>query len=75
MQSFEVEILEPKAENLLYDLQRMKLIRLKKKPAKRKNTKALRKPLLSQIEKGLKDVSALQSGKLKKKSLSDILNG
>ena len=76
MESFEVEILKAKAANILYDLEAMKLIRLKKKGLlTKKSKKKTDKNLISQIEAGLNDVALIQSGKIKPKSLRDILNG
>jgi hypothetical protein len=75
MESFEVEILKPKAANILYDLESMKLIRLKKRAVSAKPGKKVSKVnVLTQIEKGLKEVSLIQTGKIKPKSLKAILN-
>jgi hypothetical protein len=75
MESFEVEILKPKAANILYDLESMKLIRLKKTSISAKPGKKTSKAnVLTQIEKGLKDVSLIQAGKIKPKSLKAILH-
>ena len=75
-ESFEVEILKSKAANILYDLEAMKLIRLKKKQViAKKGKKKPAKSLISQIEKGLQEVSLIQSGKIKPKTLHEILNG
>lgn len=76
MTSFEVEILKPKAANILYDLEDMKLIRLKKRGALlKKKKKKPAKNLMSQIETGLNEVALIQSGKIKPKTLSEILHG
>ncbi|MFI5205608.1 MAG: hypothetical protein ACHQVK_01590 [Candidatus Paceibacterales bacterium] len=76
MKNFEVEILKPKAANILYDMEDMKLIRLKKNGAlKKKNKKKPAKNLMAQIETGLKDVSLIQAGKIKPKTLHSILHG
>ena len=76
MESFEVEILKAKAANILYDLEAMKLIRLKKIGLlTKKSKKKTDKNLISQIEAGLNDVALIQSGKIKPKTLRDILNG
>ena len=75
MESFEVEILKPKAANILYDLESMKLIRFKKRAVSAKPGKKVSKVnVLTQIEKGLKEVSLIQTGKIKPKSLKAILN-
>jgi hypothetical protein len=53
MESFEVEILKPKAANILYDLEPMKLIWSKKRNLPLKSDKKTPKTnVLSQIEKG-----------------------
>jgi hypothetical protein len=75
MENFEVEILKPKAANILYDLEAMKLIRLTKRDLPNKSTKKSAKSLIAQIETGLKDVSLIRSGKIKSKTLSEILHG
>lgn len=75
MESYEVGILKPGAADILHNLEAMKLIRLKKGPAPAKTAKKQAKTsVLSQIEKGLKDVSLLQTGKIKPKSLKAILH-
>jgi hypothetical protein len=76
MESFEVEILKPKAANILYDLEEMKLIRLKKKGVMaKKSKKKADKTLINQIEAGLADVALIKARKIKPKTLSEILNG
>ena len=75
MQSFEVEILQPKAANLLYDMQEMKLIRLRKQSNLKKVMKRGDENLMEQIELGLKDVARIQTGKTKAKTLKQMLHG
>jgi hypothetical protein len=75
MESFEVEILKPKAANILYDLEAMKLIRLKKRGlVAKKAKKKTGENLINQIEKGLTDVALIKSGKVRPKTLREILD-
>jgi hypothetical protein len=75
MENFEVQILQPKATDILYDLEAKKLIRLTKREMPKKNAKKPDKSLIAQIETGLTDVSLIRSGKIKPKTLSEILHG
>lgn len=75
MENFEVKILKPKAANILYDLEAMKLIRLTKRERPKNNMKKPVKNLIDQIETGLHDVSLIQAGEIKPKTLREIVYG
>jgi hypothetical protein len=70
MESFEVEILKPRAANILYDLEAMKLIKLQKKNTSAKilaNKKG--SDLIPQIAEGLSDAALSPKGKSRPRAL------
>ena len=69
MESLNVQILNPKAKALLFNLEEMNLIRIK---SKSKRTEIVK--LLEDFEDAAQEVRLHKQGKLKLKTAQDLLN-